>query len=113
MLDQMKCPNCGAPINRFTMRCEYCGSVFDDKSNQFIIVGHPGVHVLQASRKIGLTDLHKVDPQILSKMILDDMTKQIAESLAPFIEIFDTDNIEDLTKTYLARVRVLDSNYRF
>lgn len=77
------CQSCGAPINRQTLKCDYCGTEYERENNGVMInyvVERPGIHKINA--KVSLNDeiiLHT--PEAAQEFVLRKMRDEIAEGL--------------------------------
>ena len=83
-MKQLKCPNCGAPINRATMRCDYCGAVFKEENNTLIVVEHPKVITLCAEVMI---DNHMAMYDGSEHYVMDVLTEKLAKAIANFMDV--------------------------
>ena len=64
-MKNFKCPNCGAKINRNTLKCEYCGSEYTQES------------LLKPNSNVSLNTIRKLSPkQVISSIeMIDSSTK--------------------------------------
>ena len=91
--NELNCPNCGAPINRETMRCEYCGTQFkrDDsglKMPQYLIrVEHPKVQVYEAYVKLPYEYCDFGDEKFLNGFVNRELANKLAEAILDETEI--------------------------
>lgn len=61
-LKAMTCKNCGANIDRRTMRCDYCGTEYESSNERIkIIVDRPGIHTIRCETRV---DMVKVEPRV-------------------------------------------------
>lgn len=111
----MICTQCGAPINRERMICEYCGTRYEKKNNDMLrIETYPVLPaILNGSvsypKEVALT----VDPGELSKMVCGQLAMKIADELAKYIDYaVQEDPISDHV-IVRGRVRVLPPGYKF
>lgn len=86
--DILTCPNCGAPINRLTMRCEYCGAVFkEDVPNIVVQMEHSKVMPVRAEAFIDYYISEHVPKEDLTRMVSSELTRKIADGLSQLMEI--------------------------
>ncbi len=86
--DLLSCPNCGAPINRATMRCEYCGSVFrESMPNVLVCVEHPKIVPLQAEVFVDNYLSSLLSKEELAREVSSQLTRKIADGLDQLMEI--------------------------
>ena len=90
----MTCQCCGAPLSRTPMgwRCSYCGTIYADDSGVLKIVSVP-TRTQYFSCDVAVDDwLVERDPDYASKYILQQISKQLADGIAPYMKIeTDTD----------------------
>lgn len=90
-LEKLNCPNCGAPINRKTMRCEYCGTQFKQDDPQMppylIRVEHPKVQVYEAYVKLPYEYCDFGDKEFLNKFVNRELANKLAEAILDETEI--------------------------
>lgn len=114
-MKEIKCPNCGAPINRATMRCEYCGAAFENEfgyGNQMIIhrIEHPKAVPLKSVMQID-RDLASIDGY--EKYVVDSISRSLAEKVAEYMDLtFQDDPMNDRVTAY-ARIRIVPPGVRF
>ncbi len=86
--DLLTCPNCGAPINRITMRCEYCGAVFkEDVPNIVVQMERSKVVPFRAEAFIDYYISEHVPKEGLTRMVSSELTRKIADGLSQLMEI--------------------------
>ena len=107
------CTQCGGKVNPVTMVCEMCGTHFKEQDNVLrIVAGRPGVHTLGTTLSID-KELVYLHPKEYSELVLKQMTKELAECIAPFIEVETEEDPEYFRQIVRGRIRVLDSAFRF
>ena len=107
------CTQCGGRVNRATMTCEMCGTQFKEQDNILRIVAErPGVHTLGQAIAID-NEMAWRRPQEVSDFVMKQMTRELAECIAPFIEMKIEDDQIHSQKIVRGRIRVLDSAFRF
>lgn len=107
------CTQCGGRVNRATMTCEMCGTQFKEQDNILRIVAErPGVHTLGQAIAIG-NEMALLQPKEVSAIVMEQMTRELAKCIAPFIEMEIEDDPIYSQKIVRGRIRVLDSAFRF
>ena len=107
-MKDLKCPNCGAPINRATMRCDYCGAAFEHDTNLII-------HQIENPKVIPLNTVMRVDNDIAmmdgyERYLVDHMAYSLAKQIVKYMDVtVQDDPMRNQVKTY-ARVRVVPPN---
>ncbi len=105
---ELKCPNCGAPINRLTMRCDYCGSVFKmDVHNVIYQVEHPKVVPLKAVMKVD-DDIVMLDGY--ERCLVDHIADSLADKIAKYMEVDIQHDPARCQVTVSGRVRIVPPN---
>ena len=108
-MKELKCPNCGAPINRSTMRCDYCGAVFKSDFDHSVIyqIEHPKIIPLKAIMKVdeNLTTMDGYEGYMVGHMAYS-----LAKQVAKYMDVTIQRNPRDCTVTACARVRVVPPN---
>lgn len=111
----MICTQCGAPINRERMICEYCGTRYEKKNNDMLRIETYTVTPVMLDGYVAYPKEFAlaVDPGELSKMVCGQLATKIADELAKYIDYaVQEDPISDHV-TVRGRVRVLPPGYRF
>lgn len=86
--DILTCPNCGAPINRLTMRCEYCGAVFKEyMPNVLIRMENPKIVPLCADACIENFLVERIPQQKIAEIVSSQLANKIADGLTELMEI--------------------------
>lgn len=107
-MKELKCPNCGAPINRSTMRCDYCGAVFKSDLNSII-------YQIENPKIVPLKTVMKVDNQIAmmngyEEYLVDHMAYSLAKQMVKYMDVITQDDPMRDQVTVSARVRVVPPN---
>ena len=116
MVKQFKCQNCGAPINRARMVCEYCGTQYERKygdNTVRFVVDRPGVHRIAAAVRVNEEDLRRMPPEATEKYIMDRMRKNIADGLLGYLEMAVEEDPMSFSRIFRGDVRVLDPSWRY
>ena len=113
-LSPLSCPNCGAPINRATMRCEYCGTVFrEDRYKNLITIESPHAVPLIAEFRIPFEFVDRIGDKESESIIRNELLNAMKSNLMEQIDIVCEE--EPLTWSYrcIGRLRVVPPNYKF
>lgn len=112
-LKPMVCPQCGGTVNRATMICEYCGTQFREERNEIRVVAYnPRVHTLGANIIIP-KELLIQSPKEASEFAIRRLSEEFASGIAQFMEVQTMDEPIMQEVHFQAKLRVLDSGYRF
>lgn len=107
------CTQCGGRVNRTTMTCEMCGTQFKEQDNVlWVIAERPGVHTLGQVIAID-KEMALLQPKEVSAIVMEQMTRELAKCIAPFIEMEIEDEPVSCQKIVRGKVRILDSAFRF
>ena len=109
-LTELKCPNCGAPINRATMRCEYCGAIFKDDFNQIICLEH--------STAVPLKTVMRIDKEFATlpryeEYVVDSVARSLADKVSEYMEMEFQDDLTNNQVVVQGRVRIIPPGVRF
>lgn len=107
------CPRCGGQVNRVKMICEYCGTQFREEYNEIRVVTYnPLAHTLGANVTIP-KELAVRSPREMSEYAIRKLSEEFASGIAQYMEVQTM--AEPITDEVMfrARLRVLDSGYRF
>ena len=111
------CTQCGGKVNPAKMRCEYCGTHYEqniDLTKPLRITYGPHAQVLKCSLAAPSEFINSLtDAEEVSRMIHSEITRRMAEALEPYV---DYEIQEDPTlhmQVVRGRVRVLPPGYNF
>jgi hypothetical protein len=110
----MICERCGGTINPATMRCEYCGTYYqEDKSPLILHVEQRGINVLNTSLAIDDELISKYDEKSLMAYVKSEITHRLVEAISQSVEY--TVQAEPLQARHIVtgRIRVVPPNYKF
>ena len=108
------CTQCGGKVNRATLVCENCGTQFKENDGIIrIIAERPGVHTLGTAITIDEEMLYAVGAKEISEIVMKQMVADLAEAIAPYIEVKTERSFISNQQIVRGRVRVLDSSFRF
>ena len=104
-MKQLKCPNCGAPINRATMRCEYCGAVFkEDLDRQIFMIENPKIVTLGAEVVLD-NQLAMYDG--CEQFAMNRLTEKLAEGISKFMDVTIQEHPRINSTVISGRVRIV------
>lgn len=108
------CTQCGGQVDRLTLTCEMCGTKFkeDDGAIRFECV-RPGVHVLGMRRELDDEAVRMLPPKEVAELVMQDICRELAQCIAPYVDVKYMDNPVRCTKDVYAKVRVLDRTFVF
>lgn len=112
-LKPLTCQNCGAQIDRRTMKCPYCDTQYERKHDGGIVqfvVERPGVHRIRAEVRIADEVTHHY-PEQATKMAMDKMRHQIADGLLDYLTICTEHNPMGMYQIIRGEVRVVDPTF--
>ena len=115
-LEPLICPQCGAQINRNTYKCEYCGTEFKKGAQVMLYqveVLRPGVRVLRQDCRMSWEMIHAIGVEEASKIALNQMAREIAQVIAPFMDACIENDPSTLEYKLHTRLRVVEPTYRF
>ena len=115
-MEPLICKQCGAAINRSTMRCEYCGTQYKIE-NQLpvrVYVDRPQVQTLEAELSMGKEFVAGVSEKELHSFVSHNIAMKLAEALEPNVEYMVRAD-DPIFGLYVVRgrVRILPPGYKF
>ena len=109
----LTCQCCGAPINRRTMRCDYCGTQYQREENNIVlnyVVEHPNTHKIMA--KVVVPDeIIACHPESATEYSLRKMREQIADSLLSYMKISIEMDYMNRCQIIHGEIRVVDPTF--
>ena len=114
-LQTMTCKNCGAQINRATLRCDYCGTAYESPNERIkILVARPGAHTIRCETKVDLERM-RYSPEVAREYVLRDMREQIADGLLAYMKMTTSECHDPLNCFQIIRgeVRVVDPSFDY
>ena len=84
-LEQLKCNECGAPIDRATLKCPYCGAVYRDRQLGEVryIRDRAGTVKLYGRSEVDV--FLPFSNEDRAKIAARDITNRVAEALLPYM----------------------------
>lgn len=113
------CKNCGGSINSKTLQCEYCGTQYweelrEDSIRHIVFKSSPAdIKVLAARVSVSEDMMHNVPPEKIAEFTMKDITRRLAEALAPYIKLETERDPERMTQIIRGTVRVVEPDFRF
>ena len=113
------CTQCGGRIDPEKMRCEYCGTRYEqtgDLARPLRITYSPEVRaqILQSQVAMDNQVINVVsDADEIARIVHSRITAQLAEALGPYVEYTVQEDPTYRRQVIRGRVRVLPPDYRF
>ena len=113
------CTQCGGRINPAKMRCEYCGTRYEqteDLARPLRITYSSEVRpqILQSQFAMDNQVINAVsDADEIARIVHSRITAQLAEALEPYVEYTVQEDLAHREQVIRGRVRVLPPGYRF
>lgn len=107
------CPQCGGRVNVSKMRCEYCGTEYQDESLRRlkIVQVRPGEHKIRAEVEVDI-DHMGYNPEGARDYVLHKLRDQIADGLLGYMKIQTCESFDPKfcgrTEIIRGEVRVID-----
>lgn len=104
------CQQCGAPINRQTMTCEYCGTQYRRERDEVMVhytVQRPGVHVLKVQTAVP-DDLAAHNPEAATEYAMRKLRDHLAESLLAYMKLDVEKDTFRYAQIIRGEIRVVD-----
>ena len=109
------CKQCGAAINRSTMRCEYCGTQYkiENQLPIMVCVDRPQVQTLEAGLSVAREFVVAMSEKELHGYVNRNIAVKLAEALEPNIDYKVVDDAMLGQYIVKGRVRILPPGYKF
>lgn len=109
-MEALTCKCCGAPINRDTYKCDYCGTQYKRPTEKLptLIIERPGVKVLSSEFKVDDYEIRRLGADYLYNEIKWHSIQQMMETLIPLMEVSTMFCPEDFTTRIRTRLRVVE-----
>lgn len=113
------CTQCGGHINPAKMRCEYCGTRYEqteDLARPLRITYSPGVRLQILQGQVALDNqmiIHISDADEIARLVHSRITADLAEALEPYVEYTVQEDPVCRRQVIRGRVRVLPPGYSF
>lgn len=104
------CKQCGGTINPATLKCEYCGTPYEDQSlKRITITTHvPGEAKLRAEVRINRYSMER-DPERTRDYALRELRNQLADGLLAYMKITTS---TDFSARYLEQTEIIRGEVR-
>lgn len=114
-MKELKCKNCGAPINPQTLRCEYCGTQYKrDYDNVLRIETYQSpCRTYKTQMVIPKEEIKYLGQETVSEIAIKQLSRNLAEAIAPNMELHTEYDPCYMQQKITARVRIVEPNYRF
>lgn len=112
-LKTLQCHNCGANVNRGTLRCDYCGTQYEHPNERIkIVVDRPGVHTIRCQAKVGMEFMRQAQEDA-REYVLREMREQIADGLLAYMKMRTCESYDPMSFCQIIRgeVKVLDPSF--
>ncbi len=108
-MDKYICSCCGGKINRITMTCEYCGTQYEEKHDNLIRIEtfRNPVVTLQNEFVFNNDLMDHLTPQEISKLAMDKTVRELAECIAPYIEVQIENDPMRCQKIMRSRIKIV------
>lgn len=117
MLEELKCINCGAPLDQATLKCEYCGSQFAKKEERGLIhyVQTCPAQVATLGAQVGISDetMRYMPADQVSDFTIRELKYKLAEALMPYMKIETHRDPCTMTQMVRGTIRVVEPDFRF
>ena len=99
MTNMYKCPCCGGNVNTATMRCEYCGTMFEQRNNNLLRIEtyRNPVRTLRGAVVIPSHEVRYLGPEETSKLAMSRLQSKMAEAIADVMSYtveYDLDHLD-------------------
>lgn len=111
----MICTQCGAPINRERMMCEYCGTKYEVRDDHILRIEtyQEPIVTLESVCSIDKRVVDSIGPDKAAAVICGKMAVEMADKLNALIDLKVQEDPYLNTIIAHGRVRVLPPGYRF
>ncbi len=84
-LEKRACPCCGAPLENYKNKCDYCGGIVKDDTIQYIGI-RPGMRKVRACARVPECLLESATgKQAAANHVIRDVTLKLAEGLSDIV----------------------------
>lgn len=116
-LSELVCTHCGAALNPNTLKCEYCGTQYERRRDEFcntqIILKYPS-HIQKLCGEIAIPDhIMGISAETAAEYSMKELTHRLAEALAPYMKVETMRDPYTRTQIIRGSVRVVDPDFRF
>ena len=115
-LKAMVCQNCGATIDRRSMKCEYCGTQYEreyDGAQVRFVMDRPGVHTICAEAMVDEMIVGSIPPEAMERHIMNKLRNSIADGLLEYLKMEVKVDPMHFCRIIRGEVRVLDPSWEY
>ena len=115
-LTPLVCNSCGGSIDRNSMICEFCGIRYKLDSDMLPVIVErfePNVKTICSSVKLDREMIMHIGAKEASEIALKEMSRKLAEVIAPFISVRTEYNAPYHQQIFEGRIRLIQQDYRF
>lgn len=119
MLEKIErnCLNCGAPIDRRTMRCEYCGAEYKRSHDGVpvrFVVDSPGVHRIRAEVRVA-DELILRSPERARDFAMNKLRQGLADGLLDYMKLCTSEeyDLREFCHIIRGEVKVIDPGFEY
>lgn len=112
---ELKCTNCGAPINPKTMRCEYCGTQYKIDNEQIVRIEtfQNPCKVYKSQMIIPDEHVRAIGENEMSRIAIRQLSQNLADAIAENMELTYEHEPMSMAHRCTARVRIVEPKYTF
>ena len=88
--DKYVCDCCGAPIDRHSMKCSYCGTQYKLENNNLIRIKtfHNPIQTFAAKVAMDPYLLTELGPKEASEVAMNQLVNELSKCIAPMMEVY-------------------------
>ena len=108
-MEKYICECCGGQINPHTMKCEYCGTQYENKNERVFRIEtfQSRVETFKCAYNVPNEMLHRY-PKEASEVVIHHVANQLADMIAPYCEYtVENDPMTYQTRVY-ARIKIVE-----
>lgn len=114
-IKKMKCECCGGRINPSTYRCEYCGTQYKREYDGLMRIEtyQNPCKVYASEINVPMEEIKAYGEEEVSKMAIRQLSRNLAEAIAPNMEMQTEYDPMYCRQRISARVRIVEPKYMF
>lgn len=114
-IKQLKCECCGGRINPKTYQCEYCGTQYKREYDELMRIEtyQNPCKVYTSEISIPMEEIRCLGEEEVSKIAIQQLSRNLAEAIAPNMEMRTEYNPMYHQQRISARVRIVEPKYIF